>query len=217
MQVSSLLSRLFLAILFTFQSFSRQGVGRGNSAATLPDMQSPLYTLQTVLHMTRGPVWPSWGSLSSHCFLLSCSVPQPLSCTLSPSSISWTLATMSGLLTQTHSHFLPCLENAPSHPNLSPLASPAPCKKTVILFLGTKCSQKPRGDQSGQREALRSGAKQKGSRRLGRKLSLAAVCRVGMTEPATQALDAISHHKSWLPTMASGCLRPHGSVCPELA
>lgn len=85
------------------------------------------------------------GSLSSHCFSLSFSVPQPLSCTLTPSSISWALATMSGLLTQTHSQFLPCLENA-SPPSKSQSTSlPCPMQKECHFVPGDEMQAEAKG------------------------------------------------------------------------
>lgn len=80
--------------------------------AHTPDCSQDIFIAPLLPH-DQGSSLAQLGSFSCHCSLLSCSVPQPLSCILSPSSISWALATTSGLLTQTHSHFLPCLENAP--------------------------------------------------------------------------------------------------------
>lgn len=52
-------------------------------------------------------------------------------------------------------HITSLLDGWGADVSLGCLASPAPCEKNVTLFLGTRCSQMPRGGRSGQWEAER--------------------------------------------------------------
>lgn len=138
-----------------FKTFPGRGLGEG----TLP-LLSPTYNhpcthsrlivqdifMEPLLPHDQGSSLAQVGSFSCHCFLLSCSVPQPLSCILSPSSISWALATTSGLLTQTHSHFLPCLENAAPPPSKSQSTSlPCPMQKECHFLPGDQVQPEAKG------------------------------------------------------------------------